>query len=294
MEAAIVEKVNLGLYSLENNAPWHAVGVSGLCQIVSGPRFDSESFSPFLLDFVFDKGISIVIPNIDTATIALASMKSRLESEGVFAVVSELELCRKMFDKVEAEKFFHENKLCTPTGADMPLLAKPRFGASSRDHVLFNKTDEYRYWLRSNNLDGYLVQPFISGVEYSVDVYVSKTTIVQGAVSRVRVAVSGGEVMVTRTEYNKRVDELIRQLLAMPGWQGPLVIQVIDSGEKAYLIECNPRFGSGVTCSIEAGLDAPRWILREALGRPLPEEELKWKSGLCMTRCRKDYFIWLY
>ena len=84
-----------------------------------------------------------------------------------------------------------------------------------------------------------------------------------------------------------------RRLLAIPGWYGPIVAQVIDQPAAALLIETNPRFGSGTTCSIEAGLDSPRWILRECLGRPLPKAQVAWRSGLCMTRCRKDYFTWL-
>jgi biotin carboxylase len=109
----------------------------------------------------------------------------------------------------------------------------------------------------------------------------------------VRIVVAAGEAMVTKTARNPRVLAEVHKLLSLEGWYGPLVIQVIDGRDGAYLIECNPRFGSGAPCSIEAGLDMPRWIIREALGRPLPPGPIEWRDGLCMTRSRRDHFLWL-
>ena len=98
--------------------------------------------------------------------------------------------------------------------------------------------------------------------------------------------------MVTRTEQNKPVEELALRLLSLPGWFGPLNVQIMDTQAGPVLIEVNPRTGSGIPCGIEAGLDFPRWIIRQVLGRPTPTEPVNWKPGLIMTRSRKDYFIW--
>jgi hypothetical protein len=86
---------------------------------------------------------------------------------------------------------------------------------------------------------------------------------------------------------------IAQRLLKWGVWHGPLTLQVMDDGQQARLLECNPRFGSGVVCSIEAGLAVPEWILRERLGLPLPDQPIAWRDGLCLSRSRRDHFLWL-
>jgi carbamoyl-phosphate synthase large subunit len=291
--AAEKEDVHLELLSLEDDSPWHAISAANLCRIIPGPLFNSAEFAPFLFDLIQKEKIDIVVPNIDSATVYLAPLREKLFELGSRAIVSNPDLCIAMNDKVLAEKFFLEHGLSTPYGTSFPLIAKPRIGSASRGHFLFEDEDEFDFWLKRHNREKYLVQPFIRGTEYSIDAFVSEAGDVLGSVSRVRVVVSGGEVMVTRTEHNSQVENIVENFLKIPGWYGPITLQVVVSDDKAYLIECNPRFGSGVPCAIEAGLDIPRWLIRESLGRPIPNNKIEWQSGLCMTRSRKDYFVWL-
>lgn len=281
--------------SIEDDSPWHAIAAARLARTVPGPRFLSDEFPGFLRSFVLSEGIQIVIPSVDSATVALARIRDELAQMGVLAVVSDESLCVTMHDKHLAESWFQARHLPVPTVThrSWPRLTKPRFGSASRDITIFHDPVDFDRWTQNHCAADFLVQDFIRGVEYSIDAYVNNDGAVQGMVSRVRSVVSGGEAMVTVTQHNERVASVVLEALRYPGWRGPLVFQAIDDGHHAWLIECNPRFGSGVTCSIEAGLDMPRWILREHLGRPLPPAPTVWKSGLCMTRSRKDWFLWL-
>src|SRR5262249_4320450 len=128
---------------------------------------------------------------------------------------------------------------------------------------------EQSFWEARNRREEFLIQPFVAGTEFSVDAYVRRDGTLQGAVARVREVVSGGEVMVTRTARDEAVLEVATRVAALPGWYGPLNIQIMRTTGGPRLLEVNPRFSSGVTCAIEAGLDGPRYILRERLGRPL-------------------------
>jgi carbamoyl-phosphate synthase large subunit len=258
-----------------------------------GPRFASDEFAAFLLECVEARKIDIVIPNIDPATVALAKLRERLEKLGVHGVVSSVELCQTMHDKVQAEAFFRASGLPIPFGQSYPLLAKPRWGSASRGHVIFADDAERAFWAARNDASKFILQPFIKGNEYSIDAYVDRRGKLTGHVARLRVVVSGGEVNVTQTEQNAKVLEVAERALRLPGWYGPMNVQVIDAAGGPLLVEVNPRFGSGVTCSIEAGLDVPRYILRERLGLAPTAGPVQWKSGLCMTRSRKDHFLWL-
>jgi carbamoyl-phosphate synthase large subunit len=293
LTAAQAEGIDLELLSIEDSCPWHAIGAAGLARVTQGPSFKSPDFGAFLETFVVANHVDVVIPSIDPATVAVAGQSARLAELGVTALVSSAELCRCMYDKARAAEFFQQHGIRTPSGTCYPLLAKPRFGASSTGQHVFQDENGFDFWKGRNAVSDFVIQPLVKGTEYSIDAYVAKSGEVLGAISRVRVTVSGGEVMVTRTERNPRVLTEIEKLLRIPGWYGPLVFQAIDSGDGAFLIECNPRFGGGAPCSIEAGLDMPRWIIRERLGRPLPRGPIPWRGGLCMTRSRKDHFLWL-
>ena len=293
LAAASAERVTIDLASIEDESPWHAIEASGSCRVVHGPAFDSPEFDPFVLGLVEKGPVDAVIPVIDPAVEAVARLSAALQKAGALPVVSRADLCQKVRDKAEAVRFFRSHGLPIPDGPAFPRLAKPRFGSSSRDHIVFRDQDELTFWTARNRAQDYVIQPFLQGTEYSVDAYVARDGRLLGAVARVRVVVSGGEVMVSRTERDDAVLDVAHRAAAIPGWYGPLNIQVMKTVAGTFLLEVNPRFSSGVTCAIEAGLDGPRFILRERLGRSLSPGPIEWRSGLCLTRSREDHFVWL-
>lgn len=281
----------LTILSLEDDTARHAVGVAGVAEILAGPKFYSPEFDRWMLDTVRMFNIDIVIPNIDSATVALSRLAPALRNQGVLPVVSGYEICRSMADKRIADRLFRDLSLPVP-GDDFPLLAKPRHGSSSRGIVRLNDPEELAFWQRRNNQDDYVLQSFIPGREYSVDAYVDYAGRTLGIVPRERLAVSGGEVMVTETAGHVQAAAIVEKLLAdtRGSWFGPLTVQVMDDGKKTWLLECNPRLGSGTTCSIEAGLAIPDWILRHRLGLPCPTEPVTWRTGVGSARSRQDHF----
>jgi len=291
--AASEVAVNLEMFSIENDARWHAIAAAGLAITVPGPAFSHSEFQPWLLEKVREYEIDIVIPNIDSATVALSRVAEKLGEIGILAMVSDHEVCESMADKAKSDGVFRALGLRVPDGESYPLLAKPRFGASSRGIATLNDATELAFWRRRNRSEEFFFQPFVEGREFSLDAYVDGTGRTLGIVSRERIVVSGGEAMVTRTEHQHEAIAMVERLLRWKRWFGPLTVQVIDDGQQVWLLECNPRFGSGVTCSIEAGLRAPEWILSERLGLPLPKEPITWHDGLCLTRSREDHFLWL-
>ena len=285
--------VALEIWNFADDKVWHPVDAAGVAKSVSAPSFQSDEFRGCIREFLKAHQIDIVIPFVDSATVALAAIKPTLVDTGVLSMVSSYEACEAMADKALAGIVFKELGLRVPPSHRFPLLAKPRFGSSGRGIVTLKNLTDLRRWREENQPSDFVLQSRIEGTEYSVDAYVDGSGRVVGAVSRVREVVSDGEAMVTRTEHNGEALGLADALMKWRGWRGPLTIQVMYDGKQGWLLECNPRFGSGATCSIEAGLAMPHWILRERLGLPLPTGRVSWRDGLCMTRARKDYFLWL-
>jgi carbamoyl-phosphate synthase large subunit len=291
--AAAAEEVTLEALSIEDASPWHAIEAAGVCEVARGPAFDDPAFPPFLLDLAARHRAAALIPVVDRALMAALPHRAALESAGTRLVASDTGLCALMDDKREADRLFRSHGLPVPDGDGFPRVAKPRRGSSGRGFAVFQDAAEQEFWSARNRSREHLIQPLLRGDEYSVDAYVAAGGRTLGAVARRRIVVVGGEVMVTTTERNDRILALAARVLAIPGWSGPINIQAIDAPGGAVLVEVNPRFSGGITCSIEAGLDAPRWILRECLGRPLPDRPIDWRAGLCMTRSRRDHFTWL-
>ena len=285
--------VALEIWDFADDKPWHPIAVAGLAKTVPAPRFAAPQFTDFMGKFAADHKIDVVIPFIDSATVALAKAAPGLSASGVLPIVSRIEACEAMADKAASDKAFRDLGLRVPPPDRFPLLAKPRFGSSGRGIVTLESPEDLAWWRARNTADDFMIQSRIAGKEYSVDAYVDGAGRMLGAVSRVREVVSDGEAMITRTEHNAEALGITEKLLAWKMWRGPLTVQVMFDGTDGWLLECNPRFGSGATCSVEAGLAMPEWILRERLGLPLPGKPIEWRDDLCMTRARKDYFLWL-
>lgn len=292
-EAAREEDVDLRIISVEDDSPWHAVSAAGLCQVIAGPDYLGPEFADFIVAISTTNSVDVFIPCIDSATVALSAVQQRLSDLGSLPMVSEHGRCVAMNDKALTEQLFDDARIRHPRGSRLPLIAKPRVGASSRGITVIETDLDMRRWKEAHDEKDYILQPFVRGTEYTVDAYVSLAGHLLGAVARERVVITAGESIVTVTRCNSRVIDVSATLLDLGGWVGPITIQTIDDGRVAYVIECNPRFGSGVPCSIRAGLNVPRWILRERLGREVPQTPIDWKEGLCMTRSLKDHFIWL-
>lgn len=289
IRAAKETGVGLGLFSCEIKEGFYPI--SAYARVLEGPSFRSDSFEPWLANAIEDNGIGIVIPNMDSATVALSRFaRTRGDSRGCWCVVSDYDLCKAMDDKISADEFFSRNSIPTPlnTPGRFPKILKPRYGFGAKGVRTVGSGDELD---RACGADGdFMVQDFIKGRETTVDFYVSPSRGLMGYVLRDRIEVSDGEVMVCDTRpATGPEEELIERVASIKGWCGCITMQyIMDPEGHLYLIEINPRFGGGATGSIEAGLDMPRYILCEYLDYDFDRPERL--RNIRMTRARRDFF----
>jgi carbamoyl-phosphate synthase large subunit len=282
------EGVDIKLYAAEITKQ---VPISEVATIIESPKFADLAFDDWLIQLVRREQINIVIPNMDSATVALSSLKSKLQSMGIWAIVSSHDLCTIMEDKMLADSWFKERNIPVPGSASWPRIFKPRKGFGGKSQFIVSNAIERSELLRKIKISDFIEQEYIVGPEYSVDVYVSQKGAFIAAMPRLRLKVLDGEVDESLSAEIPEIDSLSRKIIASTnGWEGPLTLQFIDTKEGPLLIEINPRFGGGVTHSIYCGLKMPQWILREYLGRDLPKEPA-WVRGSLMTRCRRDIFL---
>jgi carbamoyl-phosphate synthase large subunit len=286
-DAAAAEGVDIKMYSVEFN---RRVPIADVAEIIEGPSFKDAQSEQFLVDVARNLEIDIVIPNIDPATVVLSKVKSQLLESGTWAVISDHDLCVAMFDKGLADSWFRTRELPLPDNDGYPRIVKVRTGSGAKGQFIVNSEDELSILISNKNIADYIFQAYVSGQEYTVDAYVSRSGSLLGCLSRKRIVVSDGEVEVSETFRHDEILHLSERILAIPGWEGPMTLQFIDGPQGPVLIEINPRFGGGVTHAIHCGLDMPRWILRESMNLPL-DPAAQWPDGSYMTRCRRDIFL---
>lgn len=282
LRAAALEDIPLNLFSAEL---FERVAIASVAKVFKTPLFDSPAFVHHLCSTVESYKIDMVIPLMDSATVTLSSVAHVLPS---VCVVSDYDLCLTMQDKLLANEWFKARAIPVPTSKwRYPAIYKPRRGYGSRGVVVVHDEYEDTYHRKPQ---WYFYQPFVEGTEYTVDAYVDRNGQLISALSRQRVEVINGEVTHSLTHRHEGVLDITREVLEHPGWRGPITLQFIDTKAGPVLIEINPRFGGGVPHSIHLGLDTPRFILREALGRcvePLDD----WPDGSVMVRCLRDVYL---
>lgn len=275
---------------IKNNAP--SAYISDIHYLV--PRVNSGDYISELLFICKKEAINLVIPLIDTELLLLSKNRALFEEINVKILVSGTELNEIANDKIKTYKFFIKNQINTPKvyfESDLlqknymfPLLIKPLDGSSSKGVTKIKNEKELAFF--KEYIENSMVQEFIEGTEFTVDIMVDFEGNIKTVVPRKRIETRAGEVSKGITIKDpliiSAVEEVVKKL---PEPIGCLTIQCFkkNNGEVTF-IEINPRFGGGIPLSIEAGANFPLWTIESTRGEKFYKKEFSWKENLTMLR----------
>lgn len=277
--------VRIVSYELQEQVPIAQVG-----KVVTGLRWTDPGVVDDIIRVVTEYEVRIILPFVDGAIAVASRCKERLPD--VFVPVSDPEIADRMFDKIEAAEAFRLAGIPIPRtysviSAEMPVIAKPRFGSASRGIFVFNDIEDL---MHLKNLSDYLLQEYIADrKEYTVDCYVDSNGEVLATVPRERLEIMGGEVTRTVTCRIPELRDMSLDVIRKFNLRGPVTLQFLyDCASGRYLLmEVNPRLGGGVVCSIYAGAPIADYILKEALGCELAPCD-DWADHTLMARYLKE------
>ena len=254
------------------------------------PRIKTPEYIPALLDICRTEGIDALIPTIDTDLLILAQSKEQFAAIGTRVLISapdKIALCR---DKRLTADYFHSVGLESPAPVDdvsryqgpFPAFIKPKDGSSS----IFAYRADTREELLSYaaQVPDYIIQPFISGTEYTVDIFCDFAGDPIYITPRIRQAVRAGEVLKTQIAQEPSILSEMQRLIRDYKPCGPITVQLIRSGEANHYIEINPRFGGGAPLSMLAGADAAQALLRLLGGEALSFQPEAAEDGAVYSR----------
>lgn len=255
-------------------------------------RIKDSGYIPELIEICKREKIDALIPTIDTELILLSRNKAEFEKIGTKVIISDENKVRICRDKRITSDYFIRCGLKAPVPVDdytkynsgYPACIKPRDGSSSINTYKVNNADELKKY--AEVVEGYIIQPFIEGVEYSVDVFCDFEGNPVYITPRERTEVRNGEVSKTRIEQNEIIIEECKNLIDNLKPCGAITVQLIrkkETGEN-YYIEINSRYGGGAPLSIMAGADSADACLRLLCGEKVDYQEKAADDGAVFSR----------
>jgi carbamoyl-phosphate synthase large subunit len=256
--------------------------LAGKGRFVELPRSGCCEFDNALLAAIERIGINVVLPVRNEDMLNLWALKERIQGVGAKLVMSPPETLACSFDKLSLHRNLTEHGFHTPytvTASDwhnldsnpFPLFVKDRFGSGSRLAQRVRTPEELGAIMVHCDSDKLVVQPFIEGQEYTLDMFFNEQGTLKQWVLRKRLSVLNGQ-MDSGEVMNPGEFELVysfQKVIHLGDYfkfVGPINVQFIMAGNTCYITDVNPRFSGGVGLTIAAGADFPAYLLELVSG----------------------------
>lgn len=277
-------KVSIFSYELNDDCPIAFVGT-----VIEGKKWSDNLVIEHIEEIINKYDINILLPFVDPATV-IAAMVNERQGSKVFIPVSNRNSCEVFFDKERSNRWCENNGIQIPSNdtTHFPLIAKPIKGSASKGILILKDQKELE---DISCPEEYLIQAFIKGKEYTIDIYRSvRTKNIISLVPRERLETQGGESIKSITVKNDKIEIFAKSIISKTDLVGAITLQILEDDKKnIFFMEINPRFGGGVLNTIAAGADSPIYLLREFLNLEEKENE-GWNENYMMIRRFKEYY----
>lgn len=261
------------------------------------PRGDAPELVPHLHRVCQDRRIEALVPTVDVELAPLAAARDSFAASGVALPLSPVEClltCRdkqRLMDAVRGEVPIPDSEPLTDAVAarvnSFPRFAKPREGAGSRGIARIDSHADLHALPRDGSM---MLQEYLPGEEYSVDVYVRRDGRVIGAVPRLRMKIDSGIAVASRTVRASELSDAAVRTAEIIGIRGAANIQFKRAADGVFkLLEVNPRFPGTLPLTCAAGVDMAKLMADELTGRPLPEDLLPFRELMVVRYWTEHY-----
>ena len=246
------------------------------------PRGDAPDFARHVLAQSQRLNIELVISTVDAELVPLARLGQEFAAHGIHLPLSPLRALELCADKLELLTAAQQAGLATVPRSEaltaassrtlFPVFAKPRRGAGGRGVQLVHNREA----LDALPQDGsYLLQEWLPGNEYSVDVYLRADGTGIAAVPRLRMRIDSGIAMAARTRHLPALSQAAIEMAQAIGVRYVANVQFREDAQgQPKLLEINPRFPGTLPLTDAAGINLPALLVAEVQGQKMPDELL--------------------
>lgn len=231
------------------------------------PKYYENNYIDLIIDICKKEKVKLLIPLYEKEFDLLCRNRDALESLGVKLLLSDSNVVNICNDKLNTYKFFKKYKILTPeiysnfskddAEEVLPIVIKPVDGMGSKGVYIAKSYEEMCFFKKY--VKNSMLQKFVSGTEYTIDVLCDFDGNIISAVPRQRIEVIAGEVSKSKTIKDDNIISKTKQVIEALNKEGkvigPITVQCILNKGNPYFIEINCRFGGGVPLTFEAGVN---------------------------------------
>ncbi len=267
------------------------------------PMSSDPEFLPELRGICETERIGLIVPTIDDELPLMGREREQFASNGILVAASSESTALLCNDKYETCRHLTAAGVPAATSwlpgelpaallaseATLPLFIKPRGGRGAVSAFPVRTAEELAFFL------GYVpdpvIQEYLAGPEYTLDVLCDSTGTPLSIVPRERVVIRAGVIDRGRTVNDYRLIQLAQDVCEAIPFNGPINIQCRIRGGQPVVFEINPRFSGGIPLTIQAGADFPRMLVKLAAGQRVMPAIGQFRSDLWMTSFESSFFL---
>jgi carbamoyl-phosphate synthase large subunit len=262
------------------------------------PLTTDRYYIPIIESICDVEDVNLIIPTIDDELPIFGRVRQQFENLGIHVAISSEQTGHICNDKFQTWEFCQENGISAPLtrlasdidwdSLQYPVIVKPRFGRGSVNVFTVRNAEQLRLFL--NYVSDPVVQDFVEGTEYTVDVLSDFNGRVISVVPRERLVIRAGVSDKGVTRRNQQVMDFAADVAERLQIVGAANIQCKTEGTQVTLIEVNPRFSGGIPLTMAAGADFSSWLVQMAAGIDVRPQIGKFQDGLAMMSFEESIF----
>lgn len=243
---------------------------------------EAEAYKDFIKLVCEQYKVQYIMPLFDSDIDIFCTIRNELLECGICICMSEPAVTKLCRDKYLLARYIEQENICPviPTclfaEADestcrYPLMGKRRFGGGSEGLIMINNQSEFRFAKEFIIDREYILQPYIEGNVFNVDVIrdingnvvcIARQDLLQKAGNPISVEI------VEKSILNKICVKIANSL----GTIGAVNIEFIETPDQIYLMEVNPRPSGGAEYSHIAGYNVVLNHLRCFTGESIDQQ----------------------
>jgi len=263
------------------------------------PRAREATYISSIVDIIKEHNVRAIITSNDHEVRALSDNITVLQDLGV-ALNGYSPLTHTFLDKLKTSMLFSEHGIKTPPVvhnegswmyAGQQVIRKRLVGSGQKFTYIVKSLDEMDNVPRSVWKQDHIITQYVDGREYTVDMLCVPGELVMSAVIRWRRSVIYGTVHFGEVVQDKSIlENIIGLSTQIPSLSGINCVQCIVTNDgECFFTEINPRPGTGIDLTVNAGVNMPVLWLQHISGESpkIPDPDY----GLKMTRCYSGHYF---
>ena len=242
------------------------------------PKVNDVAFYPTVRRLIQEEEVSVIVPASGFDIYEYSRHKPELERSGIVAAMSDVDAMTICANKWEfylktCDAFpLPETSMDLARWQTFPCFVKPVLGKGSRHSYRCDGPEELAFY--TSQVQDLIVQEFLPGEEYTVDVLSDLEGTPLLAVPRVRLETKEGISTKGKVIHDAEIERLCLEMARHLHLKGPTCIQLKrDRAGALKFLEVNPRIGGGMMFTTLAGVNIPKLLLELIAGEDVTVPE---------------------